>query len=77
MDGATTTLTIPKVPIDPSAIISIIFLVIFVWWLIYTLVAIYHWLRHASESWMAVPAVVIHLFVSGFLIFYATSGLHN
>lgn len=69
--------TLTNVALDPSAIFSVLFLFIFLWWLIYTLVAIYHWLRHASESWVAVPAIALHLFVSGFLIFYATAGLHN
>jgi len=67
---------IPTFAVDPNTVFSVIFLAIFVCWLVFTLVVIYHWLRHASESWIAVPAVALHLAVSGFLIFYATSGLH-
>lgn len=72
-------------PIGPSftfptlnleSVFSVLFAIIFIWWLIYTLVAIYHWMRHGQDSWVAVPAVALHLFVSGWLIFYATSGLH-
>lgn len=62
--------------IDASSIFSVLFALIFIFWLIYTLVVIYHWMRHAQDSWTAVPAVALHLFVSGWLIFYATSGLH-
>ncbi len=58
-----------------STVFSVIFALIFIWWLIFTLVSIYHWLRHGHDSWLAVPAIALHLFVSGWLIFYATSGL--
>jgi hypothetical protein len=76
----------PVIPIGPSfnlpeglslsAIFSVLFALIFIFWLIYSLIVIYHWMRHAQDSWIAVPAVAVHLFVSGWLIFYATSGLH-
>jgi hypothetical protein len=62
--------------INVSTVFSILFALIFIWWFLFTLISIYHWLRHASDSWIAVPAVALHLFVSGWLIFYATSGLH-
>lgn len=58
-----------------SSIFSVIFALIFLWWLIFTLVSIYHWLRHGAESWISVPVIALHLFISGWLIFYATSGL--
>lgn len=74
------------VPIGPSfllpegvsltAIFSVIFALIFIFWLLYTLIIIYHWMRHAPDTWIAVPAIAVHLAVSGFLIFYATSGLN-
>jgi len=62
--------------IDIGTALSVVFAIIFIWWLIYSLIVIYHWMRHARESWISVPAVAVHLFVSGWLIFYATSGLH-
>lgn len=62
--------------LDWGTVFSVIFALIFLWWLLFTLVSIYHWLRHAQDSWIAVPAVALHLFVSGWIIFYATSGLH-
>lgn len=58
-----------------DAVFSVIFALIFIFWLIYTLIVIYHWMRHAPDTWVAVPSIAIHLFVSGWLIFYATSGL--
>lgn len=68
-------ITLPE-GISLSTVFSVVFALIFIFWLIYSLVVIYHWIRHAPDSWIAVPAVALHLFVSGILIFYATSGLH-
>lgn len=67
-------LTLPE-GLSFETLFSIIFALIFIFWLIYTLIAIYHWLRHAPDTWVAVPSIALHLFVSGWLIFYATSGL--
>lgn len=68
-------LTLPE-GISFESIFSVIFALIFIFWLIYTLVVIYHWMRHAPDTWVAVPSIAVHLFVSGWLIFYATSGLN-
>ncbi|HWH07082.1 MAG TPA: hypothetical protein VNU47_00970 [Candidatus Paceibacterota bacterium] len=57
-------------------LVSIIFTVIFILWALYTLIAAYHWLRFARNSWIAVPAVGAHLFVSAVLMIYATSGFN-
>ena len=47
---------------------------VFVFWAVYTLVAIYHWLKYSNASWLAFPAIVIHLSVSLALISYVLSG---
>ena len=39
-------------------------LVVFVFWAIYTIVAIYHWLKYSHSSWIAFPAIAVHLFIS-------------
>lgn len=54
--------------------VSIIFTVIFLLWLVYTIVSIYHWVRYGHKSWVAVPAVAIHLGVSAFLMLFAAAG---
>ncbi|KND49728.1 MAG: hypothetical protein AB203_01420 [Parcubacteria bacterium C7867-008] len=61
--------------IDLSAIIPVVFTIIFLIWTIYTLVIIYHWFRYHHRSWFAVPAIVMHLFISGFIILFMISGL--
>lgn len=48
--------------------------IVFAFWAIYTLVAIYHWLKYSHASWVAFPSIALHLFVSFALITYALSG---
>ena len=47
----------------------LLYLVI-VFWLIYTVVAIYHWLKYSHASWIAWPAIAVHLVVSLALMSY-------
>ena len=46
----------------------------FAFWALYTLVAVYHWLKYSHASWIAFPAIAAHLFVSFALMAYALSG---
>lgn len=48
--------------------------VVFAFWAIYTIVAIYHWLKYSHASWIAFPAMAAHLFISFALMTYALSG---
>lgn len=57
-------------------VVSIIFTVIFLLWAVYTIVSIYHWVRYGHHSWIAVPAIALHLFVSAVLMIFATSGFN-
>lgn len=47
---------------------------IFVFWAVYTLVAIYHWLKYSHASWIAFPSIAVHLLISFALMSYALSG---
>lgn len=47
---------------------------VFAFWALYTLVAIYHWLKYSHASWIAFPAMAVHLYVSFALMSYALSG---
>ncbi|MCR4276100.1 MAG: hypothetical protein NUV90_01820 [Candidatus Parcubacteria bacterium] len=47
---------------------------VFAFWALYTLVAIYHWLKYSHASWVAFPAMAAHLLVSLALMSYALSG---
>ena len=47
---------------------------VFAFWALYTVVAIYHWLKYSHASWVAFPAMVVHLFISFALMSYALSG---
>lgn len=58
-----------------EALVSLVFTLLFIWWLIYTAVAAYHWFRFGRSSWVAVPALAAHLVVSGGIFVFMTSGL--
>lgn len=47
---------------------------VFAFWAVYTLVAVYHWLKYSHASWVAFPAIAVHLVVSVALMSYALSG---
>lgn len=47
---------------------------VFAFWALYTLVAIYHWLKYSHASWVAFPSIAVHLFISFALMSYALSG---
>lgn len=47
---------------------------VFFFWAIYTMVAIYHWLKYSHASWIAFPAITLHLFISFALITFTLTG---
>ncbi|MFZ3043684.1 MAG: hypothetical protein WA058_01070 [Minisyncoccia bacterium] len=47
---------------------------VFAFWAIYTLVAVYHWLKYSHASLVAFPAMAVHLYLSLALMSYALSG---
>ncbi len=61
--------------VDVEGVVSIVFLVLFIIWVLYTLVAGYHWLRYGHRSSVAIPALIVHVVVSWLLASYAVSGL--
>ncbi len=60
--------------LSSDTVLAWILFAVFAFWAIYTLIAIYHWLKYSHASWVAFPAIAIHLFVSFALITYAISG---
>ena len=57
-------------------LVSIIFTLVFLTWAVYTIISIYHWMRYGHHSWIAVPAIGAHLFISAALMIFATSGFN-
>ncbi|MFA6502735.1 MAG: hypothetical protein WCT45_00570 [Candidatus Paceibacterota bacterium] len=47
---------------------------VFAFWAVYTLVAIFHWLKYSHASWVTFPAIAVHLAVSLALMSYILSG---
>jgi hypothetical protein len=61
--------------IDIATLAPVVVLLAFGVWIAFTLIATYHWFRYAHRSWVAVPALAAHVFVSGSIVLYALSGL--
>lgn len=47
---------------------------VFAFWALYTLIAIYHWLKYSNSSLLAFPAIAVHLYISFALMSYALNG---
>ncbi|CAN5721321.1 hypothetical protein BH11PAT2_BH11PAT2_09200 [soil metagenome] len=61
--------------VSTSAFIPVALLIAFMLWVLYTLVVAYHWFRYGHRSWLAIPALAAHIFVSGCILLYMLSGL--
>jgi hypothetical protein len=59
-----------------ETVLAIIITLVFIWWAIFTLVVIYHWMKYSRDSVFAVPAIAVHIFISGWIFVFATGGLH-
>ena len=59
-----------------ETVLAVVITIVFIWWAVFTLVAVYHWMRYARDTWLAVPALAVHLFVSAWIFIFATGGLH-
>ena len=60
--------------ISSGSVIETILYIVFVFWAIYTIIAVYHWLKYSHGSWLAFPAIAAHLLISLSLMTYALSG---
>lgn len=63
------------IPLSPGLALTILLYLVFVLWGVYTLIAVYHWLRYSHASLVAFPAIGVHLFVSLALMTYALTGI--
>jgi hypothetical protein len=60
--------------ISPGIVVTWALYIVFAFWALYTLVAVYHWLKYSHASSVAFPAIAVHLFISFALMAYALSG---
>ncbi|MHB1162967.1 MAG: hypothetical protein ACYCZZ_00330 [Minisyncoccota bacterium] len=60
--------------LTPDTLVAWALYLVFAFWALYTLVAIYHWLKYSHASRVAFPAIAVHLLVSFALMAYALSG---
>ena len=61
--------------ISTGTTVGWLFLFALIFWAIYTLVAVYHWIKFSHAASVAYPAIVIHLVVSGSIMLFALSSL--
>ena len=57
-----------------SAIVWLL-VVALAFWLVYTVVAVYHWFTYSHNSRIKIPAIAVHLVISTLLIAFALPGL--
>jgi len=62
-----------ELAISGSAFMGWAILIALIFWTIYTLIAIYHWIRFSHAAAVAYPAIVLHLMVSGGIALFALS----
>jgi uncharacterized membrane protein YdbT with pleckstrin-like domain len=67
-------ISVPALPL--ANIVPLFFTLVFIVWLIYTIVSFYHWYRYGDNIIVSLGAMGMHLCVSSFLAMYAVSGLH-
>ena len=60
--------------ISNGMVVEWVLYIVFTFWALYTIVAIYHWVKYSHASLVAFPAIALHLFISIALIVYAFSG---
>lgn len=58
-----------------GSVLPVIFTIVCGLWLLYTIVAAYHWLRYGHRSFLALPLLVIHVLVSATLILLAAGAM--
>ena len=58
-----------------GSVLPVIFAVAFFLWALYTLTITYHWFRYGHRSFFIIPALAVHVVVSGTLMLLATTGL--
>ncbi len=75
MESSTTSIGFHVAALPLTQVVPVFFFLVFFVWLIYTLIASYHWLRYSNNSTLALSAITTHLIVSAWLAVYAISGL--
>ena len=61
--------------ISTGAIISWLLAAALLFWAVYTLVAIYHWVKFSHAAMVAYPAIATHVAVSAVILLFALSTL--
>lgn len=65
---------LPNGALTPGVLVEWFLFAVFAFWAIFTLIAIYHWLKYSHASVVTFPAIGVHLVVSLLLASYTLSG---
>ena len=65
---------LPVQTVSPGVAVQWFLYLVFAIWLFYTLIIVYHWLKYSHGSWLAVPSIATHLFISFAIMAFALSG---
>lgn len=63
--------------IDVPGVVSVVAVLLFIVWFIYSIIAAYHLLRYGHHSVVAIPAIITHVLVSVCIALFAVSGLNT
>lgn len=63
-----------NIPYSTGLLVEWALYLVFAFWAVYTLVAVYHWLRYSHTNFLAFPAIGIHLYISIALMSYTLAG---
>ena len=63
-----------NIPYSTGLLVEWALYAVFAFWAVYTVVAIYHWLRYSHTAFLAFPAIAVHLYISFALMSYALTG---
>lgn len=69
--------TVHVASIPLAQVVPVFFLLVFILWAVYTLIAAYHWLRYSNNITLALSMLTAHLVISAWLAIYTVSGLTN
>lgn len=64
-----------SIAVPAGALLDWILFAVFLFWCVYTLVAVYHWFKYSHAGAVALPAIIVHIAVSSVLLGLAVSGL--
>jgi hypothetical protein len=74
-DAPYTSVPLHVASLPTAQFVPLFFFIVFFLWAVYTIVAIYHWLRYSNNTTLALCAITAHLVISAWLAIFTVSGI--